>query len=80
MNWVAYEPKFRYNLKGLQLYQEIYVILLVPSGFIVPSTKEWPEEYWGVRLGRIVNHLRFVKEKVKNCLLRATESYGFHLD
>lgn len=51
---------------GLKTYKKIYGNLIVPQPFIIPSTEEWPEEVWGLKLGARVNALRSQKVFIKN--------------
>ena len=39
-------------------YKSIYGDLFVPQSFVVPSTSEWPEETWDLKLGARVNAIR----------------------
>ena len=44
---------------ALQLYENLYGNMLVPNKFIVPDEHhEWPEEMWGMTLGKTVNAMR----------------------
>ena len=40
------------------MYKAAYGDLKVPQRFIVPSMKPWPKAAWGMRLGKIVMHMR----------------------
>ena len=30
----------------------------VPCNFVVPWSRDWPEEFWGLKLGGVVNNIR----------------------
>ena len=36
----------------------IYGDMTAPVSFVVPKGEEWPEEAWGMKLGRTVNDIR----------------------
>jgi hypothetical protein len=45
--------------RALQKYKEIYGDLLVPSAFsITVGSPDWPQETWGLKLGRVVSNIR----------------------
>jgi hypothetical protein len=52
------ETFFKYHCRCLSTYKEIYSNLLVPSKFVVPWSKDWPEEMWNLKLGWIVRNIR----------------------
>ena len=44
---------------ALQLYENLYGNMLVPSKFIIPDEHhEWPEKMWSMTLGKTVNAMR----------------------
>jgi hypothetical protein len=61
---------------ALQTYEDLHGDMLVPAIFVVPEDDTtWPEETWGLNLGRVVSRVRAGKSHVKN---RADlESIGF---
>lgn len=54
----ANDARFQLVYDALKRYKEIYSDLLVPQPFVVPKSKEWPEQTWGLRLGARVNAIR----------------------
>ena len=52
------ESLFKYHCRCLSTYKEIYSNLLVHQKFVVPWSKDWPEEMWDLKLGQIVQHIR----------------------
>mmetsp|Transcript_36147 Transcript_36147/g.34194 ORF Transcript_36147/g.34194 Transcript_36147/m.34194 type:complete len:282 (-) Transcript_36147:330-1175(-) len=54
------QSKYEYDIikLGLIKYQEIHDNMLVPRIFVVPIDSVYPEEIWGVKLGRAVENIR----------------------
>ena len=52
------ESKFIYHFRALLLYKELNGSMLVPQMFHVPWSLDWPEEFWGLGLGKVVNRIR----------------------
>ena len=52
------ETLFRYHVRCLSTYKEIYGDMLVKQQYVVPWSKDWPDEMWGLRLGALVNSIR----------------------
>ena len=46
------ENRYEFKKRILLRYKEIYGDLLVPRRFIVPWTQDWPEDTWGILLGK----------------------------
>ena len=55
------ETLFRYHVRCLSTYKEIYGDMLVKEKYVVPWSKDWPVEMWGLRLGGLVNQIRCKK-------------------
>ena len=51
---------------ALRAYQEVHGDLQVPFAFVVPSEAPWPEEAWGMKLGRRVDGIRHRGDFVKD--------------
>ena len=64
--WSMLDKYWADALLLLQTYKQENDHLEVPAAFVVPSTEPWPEELWGTKLGKTVNHIRsrgtFVKD------------------
>ena len=56
------ETLFRYHVRCLSTYKEIYGDMLVKEKYVVPWSKDWPVEMWGLRLGGLVNQIRNKKQ------------------
>ena len=56
------ETLFEYHCRCLSTYKEIYSNLLVPQKFVVPWSKDWPQEMWDLKLGRKVCDIRVGKQ------------------
>ena len=52
------ESLFKYHCRCLSTYKEIYSNLLVPAKFVVPWSKDWPQEMWDLKLGALVKTIR----------------------
>ena len=52
------ESLFKYHCRCLSTYKEIYSNLLVPQKFVIPWSKDWPEEMWDLKLGLTVREIR----------------------
>ena len=44
--------------EALAIHKRILGNMTVKHRFVVPSSKEWPEEMWGMKLGATVNQIR----------------------
>ena len=82
------ETLFRYHVRCLSTYKEIYGDILVKQKYVVPWSKDWPDEMWGLRLGNVVKMIRSGKryqshEKELTALgfvfLRQTHAIGWEL-
>ena len=73
------ERQWESVLGALLRYKELKGDMLVPRSFVVPpSSDDWPEEMWGMRLGRTVISIRsgtFVRDHADRREL--LESEGF---
>ena len=56
------ETLFRYHVRCLSTYKEMYGDTLVKQGYVVPWSKDWPDEMWGLRLGGLVKTIRSGKQ------------------
>ena len=43
---------------ALLTYKSLYADLLVPQVFVIPKTRDWPEDLWDMKLGIIVSNIR----------------------
>ena len=43
---------------ALLTYKSLYADLLVPQVFVIPKTRDWPEDLWNMKLGIIVSNIR----------------------
>eukprot|EP00977_Amphora_coffeiformis_P005031 scaffold1064_cov85-Amphora_coffeaeformis.AAC.20 len=50
--------EYKAVLTAFKLYKAAYGDLKIPQRFVVPSMKPWPKPAWGMRLGKIVMHMR----------------------
>ena len=50
----VHELQWEMTLSALRKYKEFEGDNAVPRGFVVPSVSPWPEDTWGMRLGRTV--------------------------
>eukprot|EP00596_Hydrurales_sp_CCMP1899_P009888 CAMPEP_0119053430 /NCGR_PEP_ID=MMETSP1177-20130426/74426_1 /TAXON_ID=2985 /ORGANISM="Ochromonas sp, Strain CCMP1899" /LENGTH=589 /DNA_ID=CAMNT_0007033385 /DNA_START=46 /DNA_END=1815 /DNA_ORIENTATION=- len=72
------ESKWQWEKRALLKYKELHRNLLVKCAFEVPWNRDWPEEMWGIRLGRLVHRIRGLqthKDKKEELL-----TMGFHYD
>ena len=56
------ETLFRYHVRCLSTYKEIYGDMLVKKKYVVSWNKDWPNEMWGLRLGGLVSLIRNKKQ------------------
>jgi hypothetical protein len=49
---------YQYHLRALLRYLELHGHMRVPCNFVVPWSRDWPEEFWGLKLGGVVNNIR----------------------
>jgi hypothetical protein len=57
--WDLSEQKFDIFLRALKIYKRNYGNLYVPQKYVVPEgDNNWPREFWGTRLGNIVQRAR----------------------
>ena len=64
--WDVPEWRWQCVLQSLLAYQEVHGDMEVPIAFVVPSEAPWPEEAWGMKLGRRVDHIRHMESYVKH--------------
>ena len=64
--WNLWDWKWQCVLQSLQAYQEVHGDLEVLRPFVVPSKAPWPEEAWGMKLGKRVNNIRSLEHHVKD--------------
>ena len=63
---------------ALSTYKSLHGDLLVPYAFVIPKSRDWPEDLWDMKLGGIVANIR-------NAGCRSThraelEEMGFNFD
>jgi hypothetical protein len=46
----ATETKFRKIYNALLLYRDLHGTVSVPPTFVVPSTPDWPQDWWKLRV------------------------------
>jgi hypothetical protein len=64
--WDDLERRWEEVLAALQAYQEVHGDLEVTRAFVVPSEAPWPEEAWGIQLGKRVCNIRHREDFVKD--------------
>ena len=63
--WSLSEHKFDVFLKALKIYKKNYGNLYVPQKYIVSQDDvSWPREFWGIRLGNLVQRARIDSESL----------------
>jgi hypothetical protein len=80
--WDVPEWRWQCVLQSLLAYQEVHGDLEVPNAFVVPSEAPWPEEPWGMKLGKRVSNIRDQELYVKDHPERRAEldALGFVWD
>lgn len=53
-------------LAAFKMYKAAYGDLKIPQRFVVPSMKPWPKPAWGMRLGKVVMHMRATGKFISN--------------
>ena len=57
--WAPLEEAFHLHVRAILHYQKLYGDFLIPRSFVVPVELEcWPEDYHGLKLGRIYEYIR----------------------
>jgi hypothetical protein len=56
--WDEKERQWDVVKGALATHKRIYGNMTVKQRFVVPSSEEWPEETWGVKLGATVSKIR----------------------
>ena len=56
--WDEYERRWEEARAALLAYKEVRGDLVVQKQFVVPSQPPWPEDTWGVRIGRRIDGIR----------------------
>ena len=64
--WNIYEEQWQRILKSLHVYKKLHGDLKVPYDFAVPSEALWPEDAWGINLGKRVSAIRSNEIYVKD--------------
>lgn len=78
MVWDIYEHKFKLYVDALVQYRKLHGNMLVPIYYVVPvDDKDWPEEYWGMKLGLKVHNFRTTKSKLKQHRVDLLNEVGF---
>ena len=54
----AREEQKRRLLLALETYKRLNDHLRVSQKFVVPDSRDWPEDLWGLRLGLSLKHIR----------------------
>ncbi len=54
----ARDALYQYHLRALLRYKELHGHMRVTRSFVVPWSRDWPEELWGLRLGNLVDMIR----------------------
>ena len=52
------ESKYAYRLRALLRYKTLHGDMLVPKMLHVPWSQDWPQEFWGLWLGKVVDYIR----------------------
>lgn len=52
------EHEWKAVLAAFKMYKTAYGDLKIPQRFVVPGMKPWPKAAWGMRLGKVVMHMR----------------------
>jgi acyl carrier protein phosphodiesterase len=80
--WDDLERRWEEMHAALLAYHEVHGDLEVPQAFVVPSEAPWPEEAWGMKLGKRVNKIRNQEHFVKDHPERRAEldALGFVWD
>jgi hypothetical protein len=60
--WDDLERRWEEEHVALLAYHEMHGDLQMPRAFVVPSEAPWPEETWGMMLGRRVDQIRHREE------------------
>ena len=56
--WDESERQWEVVMEALATHKRIYGDMTVKQSFVVPKGEEWPEETWGMKLGKTVNQIR----------------------
>ena len=64
--WDVREWQWQRVLKSLHVYKELHGDLEALSDFVVPSKAPWPEDAWGINLGKRVLTIRNQEIYVKD--------------
>ena len=56
--WDEKERQWEVVKEALATHKRIYGDMTAPVSFVVPSSEEWPEEAWGMTLGKTVSQIR----------------------
>ena len=52
-------------LPALAAYRDVHGDLNVFHAFVVPSEKPWPEESWGLPLGKVISSIRYTRAFIR---------------
>jgi hypothetical protein len=52
------ETLFDFRKRALVHYRTLFGDMRIPQSFVVPPSEEWGEEFWGLKLGRVVDLIR----------------------
>jgi len=64
--WPRLQDEYNLILEALVIFKSIHGHLLVPSKFVVPCEKDWPEHLWDMALGTKVNQIRVRHDFITN--------------
>ena len=56
--WSLQDPKVELVRLSFKVYQMLYGNCEVPLDYVIPSSDEWPDISWGLRLGEILHSIR----------------------
>ena len=76
MGRLAGETLYHFHRRCLLRYKEIYSDMLVKTSFVVPWAHEWACEMWGMKLGRLVDSIRYEVRYLDEDLAAIGFDYG----
>ena len=78
-DYKSYKLEF-VSLPGLDMFKSIYKHVRVPTNFVIPTERSWPEDLWKVKLGVQVGYWRTEKENLSSHVVQALNERNFIWD
>lgn len=73
--WNLFHHRRKLNVLAYETYKKLFKTDAIPRSFVVPTSSEWPQEVWSMKLGINYSNVRFLRtfRPMKEILERKTQ-------